>query len=198
MAEKPKIKVEDGTEEDPKTTEEQASEDHEEEGGTPTTENDSQEQEESSEEDQLWDGISEEHPIRDLVKSLRDEAAAKRTTAKSVRDENQRLEAALSEAKTEEDVQSAVSDWQAKVEEKEVEVLRERMARRFKISDDFVEFLTGTDEEDLEQQARKLKGATSRSRQSGEPVGGRSPKGDQPTPSDYADKIRKQRRGRRR
>lgn len=197
MAGKPTIVVDQESEEESKSTEEQASQ------------NDPQDKteeaptggEESTDEDKLWDGISDDHPVRDLVKSLRDEAAAKRTSVKSVREENERLEAALAEAKTDDDVQKAIADWKGKVEEKEAELARERVARRYKISEDFIEFLTGSDEETLEAQAEKLRNAgktRGAQQKDGDPVGGRNPKSNQPKPADYAEEIRKQRRGRRR
>ena len=197
MAGKPTIVVDSESEEESKSTEEQASQ------------NDPQDKTEeaptggegSTDEDKLWDGISDDHPVRDLVKSLRDEAAAKRTSVKSVREENERLEAALAEAKTDEDVQKAIADWKGKVEEKEAELARERVARRYKIPEDFIEFLTGSDEESLEAQAEKLRNAgktRGAQQKDGDPVGGRTPKSNQPNPADYAEQIRKQRRGRRR
>lgn len=106
----------------------------------------------------LWDGISEDHPIRNEVRSLRDEAAARRKEVQRERQAKEDLQAKLSAAKSEEDFQAAVADYTAKLEAAQTEALRERVARRFSLPDALADRLRGATEEELTADAESLKG----------------------------------------
>lgn len=147
----------------------------------------------------LFEGIPEDHPVRKTVEDLRRENAAKRTSTQSVKQENEQLKQKLAEAKTEEDIKAAVTAWEARYEETQVELLKERVARTHGVPDAFLEFLTAKDEETLTKQAEKLKAVGTPAPPATPPVGGRNPRSEPLDPQSAAEKIRKSRgRGRRR
>lgn len=106
----------------------------------------------------LWDGISEDHPIRNEVRSLRDEAAARRKEVQRERQAKEDLQAQLSTAKSEDDFQAAVADYTRKLEQAQTETLRERVARRFSLPDALADRLRGATEEELTSDAEALQG----------------------------------------
>ncbi|MDS2171616.1 hypothetical protein Q7C18_02790 [Nesterenkonia sp. CL21] len=113
----------------------------------------------------LWEGIAEDHPVRAEVEKLRKEAAAKRTTAQQIKQENDDLKAKLAEAKTSEEVQELINDYEAKVHTLEVENLKANVAAEYKLPKDLAALLQGSDKESLEAHAETLsqyapKGAT--------------------------------------
>lgn len=112
----------------------------------------------AEQESALWAGIPEDHPVRNEVASLRREAAAKRTSAQQVKDENEQLQQKLAEAKTPEEVQGLIQEWQQKVSQAESQAARERVGRRHSLPDELVELLKGETEEKLDEHAQTLKG----------------------------------------
>ena len=81
--------------------------------------------------------------------SLRREAAGRRV-------ELRELEAKVKDLKTPEEVSAAIADAAKRSAQLEAEVARERAARKHKLDDSLVEFLTGATEEQIEAQAAKL------------------------------------------
>ena len=147
----------------------------------------------------LFEGIPDDHPVRKTVEELRRENASKRTSANSVAQENEQLKQKLASAKTEDDVKAAVTAWEARYEEAQVELLKERVARTHGVPDAFLEFLTAKDEETLIKQAEKLKAVGTPAPPATPPVGGRNPRSEPLDPQSAAEKIRQSRgRGRRR
>lgn len=89
--------------------------------------------------------------VRKELEDTRKEAAEKRILAKELQEK-------LGSAKTPEEVQQISAAYDAKTNELEVALARERVARKSGLSDDLVEFLTGKSEEELVAQAAKLAG----------------------------------------
>lgn len=97
-----------------------------------------------------WAGLPEEFAwARNEVETTRREAASYRT---QLREEQEKLKS----AKTPEEVAAIVAEREARTAELEREVTIERLARKFSLSDDRLEFLVGKTEEDLTRQAEKL------------------------------------------
>lgn len=125
----------------------------------------------------LWEGIDEDHPVRNEVKKLRDEAAQRRTTAQQVKAENEELKTQLAEAKTAEEVQALVAAHESRVAELEGSLLRTQIATSYKLPEELAELLKGDDEASLKAHAERLakfvpKGQTPPAT---EPRGGRTP-----------------------
>jgi chromosome segregation ATPase len=89
--------------------------------------------------------------LKNDLESTRREAAARRVQLREAEDK-------LKEAKTPEEVAAAVADAASKSAKLEAELARERAARKHKLDDELVEFLTGTTDEQIEAQAAKLAG----------------------------------------
>jgi hypothetical protein len=89
--------------------------------------------------------------VRKELEDSRKEAANKRVLARELQDK-------LAAAKTPEEVQQITAAYDAKTNDLEVALARERVARKTGLSDDLVEFLTGKSEEELTAQAAKLAG----------------------------------------
>lgn len=146
----------------------------------------------------LWEGIPEEHPVRAEVANLRREAAAKRTSAQQVKQENEQLQQSLKGAKTSEEVEQLIQDWQGKVSQAELAATRERVGRRHKLPDEFVELLKGETEEDLDEHGQTLKGLLGSSGNGAPPPepprGGRSPNDATPDPKQNLSAIKASRR----
>jgi len=87
--------------------------------------------------------------LKDDLESTRREAASRRVALREAEEK-------LKEAKTPEDIASAVAEATKKSAKLEADLARERAARKHKLDDALVEFLTGTDEEQIEAQAAKL------------------------------------------
>lgn len=97
-----------------------------------------------------FEGLPEEFAwLKSDLESTRREAAGRRV-------ELRELEAKFKDAKTPEEVAAAIADATKRSAQLEAEVARERAARKHKLDDAFVEFLTGTTEEQIEAQAAKL------------------------------------------
>lgn len=95
-------------------------------------------------------GLPEEFSwMKNEVETTRREAASYRT---QLREEQEKLK----NAKTPEEVASILADREAVTAKLEREVTIERLARKFKLDDDKLEFLVGKTEEDLTRQAEKL------------------------------------------
>ena len=97
-----------------------------------------------------WAGIPEEWAwTKAEVESARTEAASRRVALREA-------EAKLAEAKTPEEFTAAVEAYKASETKLNTDLARERAARKHKLDDDVLEFLTGTDEAQIEAQAAKL------------------------------------------
>jgi hypothetical protein len=89
--------------------------------------------------------------VRKELEDARKEAADKRVLARDLQEK-------LTVAKTPEEVQQATAAYETKARDLEVALARERVARKSGLSDDLVEFLTASTEEELTSQAAKLAG----------------------------------------
>lgn len=89
--------------------------------------------------------------VRKELEDTRKEAAEKRVLNKELQDK-------LGAAKTPEEVQQATAAYETKARTLEVALAREKVARKSGLSDDLVEFLTATTEDELLAQAAKLAG----------------------------------------
>jgi len=99
-----------------------------------------------------WEGIPEEFAwAKSAVESANREAASRRV---ALRD----LEEKTKDAKTPEEFTAAMSEFQSAQDKLTVDLERERAARKHKLDDDVLEFLTGTTAEQIEAQAAKLAG----------------------------------------
>jgi hypothetical protein len=97
-----------------------------------------------------WEGLPEEWAwTKTAVQSANREAASRRTALREAEDK-------LKDAKSPEEVQAAIAEYKRKGEELETTIARERAARKHKLSDDVLEFLTGKTEAEIEKQAEKL------------------------------------------
>ena len=95
-------------------------------------------------------GLPEEFSwLKDDLESTRREAASRRVALREAEEK-------LKEAKTPEDIAKAVAEATKLSAELEAEVARERAARKHKLDDSLIEFLTGTNVEQIEAQAAKL------------------------------------------
>lgn len=89
--------------------------------------------------------------VRKELEDARKEAADKRVAARELSEK-------LAEAKTPDDVQKITAAYDEKIAKLETDLVRERVARDAKLSDELLEFLTGKTEEELKAQAAKLAG----------------------------------------
>lgn len=97
-----------------------------------------------------WAGIPEEWAwTKGAVESANREAASRRVALRELEDK-------VKDAKTPEEFTKAMADVKAKEDSLTQELARERAARKHKLDDDVLEFLTGTTEEQIEAQAAKL------------------------------------------
>lgn len=97
-----------------------------------------------------WDGIPEEWSwTKSAVESANREAAARRVALRELEDKTK-------DAKTPEEFTAAMSEFQTAQDKLTVDLERERAARKHKLDDDVLEFLTGTTAEQIEAQASKL------------------------------------------
>jgi hypothetical protein len=144
----------------------------------------------------LWEGISEDHPVREEIKKLRKEAADRRTTAQQAKAEADTLREKLGKAKTPEEVQELVNDYEGKVSALQATMLRTQIANEFRLPADLAELLKGEDEEELKAHAEKLsqyvpKGQTP---SGGTPRGGRNPSQSTVSIEDVVKQIESNRR----
>lgn len=97
-----------------------------------------------------WDGIPEEWAwTKGEVESARSEAAGRRVALREAEEK-------LKSAKSPEEFTAAMAEFQKKETDLTANLARERAARKHGLSDDVLEFLTGTDEAQIEKQAAKL------------------------------------------
>lgn len=89
--------------------------------------------------------------VRKELEDARKEAADKRVAARDLSEK-------LANAKTPEEVQKITADYDNKIAKLDVDLARERVARKTKLPDELLEFLTGKTEEELTKQAEKLAG----------------------------------------
>lgn len=95
-------------------------------------------------------GLPEEFAwLKSDLETTRREAAARRVELRGLQDK-------FKDAKTPEEVAQAIAEATTRSTQLEAEVARERAARKHKLDDALVEFLTGTNEEQIEAQAAKL------------------------------------------
>ena len=162
--------------------------------GTQSTEGEEGSEKPSS---KLWEGVPEEHPLRDHVKSLNAENAAKRVENRNLQTANDELQGKLKDAKTPEEFQAAISEYTSKVDEAKTEALRERVARQHGLPDPLADRLRGTTEEELVADAVALQSlvgpAAPAPTPRNAPSGGLKP-ADKPVDSaELADQIRNRR-----
>lgn len=102
-----------------------------------------QQQEEQSKEDELpeW--------ARSELTRARNDAARYRT-------ELRKLQQQTKDAKTPEEFEAAVREYQERIAALESEMLRERIARKYNLPDDLAELLKGDDENAIEEHAKRL------------------------------------------
>lgn len=105
----------------------------------------------------LWDGIPENHPVRQEVRNLRQEAAAKRTENKSLQDTISELEQQTAEMKSPDEFQKAVSEAQDKVRKANLATARERFGRTHNLPESLIPRLEGETDEEIEADALRLK-----------------------------------------
>lgn len=99
-----------------------------------------------------WDGIPDEWAwTKGVVESANREAASRRVALREAEEK-------LAAAKTPEEFEAAVSEFRNGQAKLEADLARERAARKHSLSDEVLEFLTGTTEEQIEAQAAKLAG----------------------------------------
>lgn len=97
-----------------------------------------------------FEGLPEEFAwVKNDLESTRREAAGRRVELRELQDK-------FKDAKTPEEVAQAIADATKRSAQLEAEVARERAARKHKLDDALIEFLTGADEEQIEAQAAKL------------------------------------------
>lgn len=104
----------------------------------------------------LWEGVSEDHPLRSEVSSLRSESAARRAENRRLQEANDDLRTQLESAKSPEDFQAAIAEYDGKVADAQLEAARERTARKFGLPDALVNRLAGKTEAELEADAQEL------------------------------------------
>lgn len=99
-----------------------------------------------------WEGIPDQFAwAKSAVESANREAAARRVALREAEEK-------LSKAKTPEEFEAAVNEIKTSEQKLTTELERERAARKHKLDDDVLEFLTGTTAEQIEAQAAKLAG----------------------------------------
>lgn len=101
-----------------------------------------------------WAGIPEQWAwAKNAVESANREAASRRVALRELEDRTK-------DAKTPEEFAAAMAEVKAAEEKLAVDLARERAARTHKLTDELVEFLTGTNPEEIESQAAKLAALT--------------------------------------
>ena len=113
-------------------------------------------QEPSEEAPGLWEGVGEDHPLRTEVSNLRSESAARRAENRRLQEANDDLRTQLEAAKSPEDFQAAIAEYDSKVADAQLEAARERTARKYGLPDALVNRLAGKTEAELEADAQEL------------------------------------------
>lgn len=106
----------------------------------------------------LYEGIPEEHPIRAELTSVRAEAASRRSENRALQTTIDELREQLGNAKTQEEFDQAIADYDRKVQAATLEATRERVGRTYGLPDQLVSRLTGDTEEELIADAQALQG----------------------------------------
>lgn len=97
-----------------------------------------------------WEGIPDEWAwTKQKVEEANREAASRRVALREAEDK-------LKAAKTPEEFEAAISEYKSKESKLATDLSKERAARKHKLSDELLEFLTGTTDELIEAQAAKL------------------------------------------
>lgn len=107
--------------------------------------------------DDLWAGVPEEHPVRDLVRSLRSESASKRTENRSLQEIVDQLKADAADMKTPEEFQKAIDESNKKIREANLTAARERAGRTHGLPESLIPRLAGETEEEVLEDAERLK-----------------------------------------
>ncbi|WP_159795663.1 DUF7239 family protein [Puerhibacterium puerhi] len=125
----------------------------------------------------------------DLPAWARDELSRTRREAARYRTERNDLRDKLKDAKTPEEFQAAVDEYNQKVSELELSLTREKVARKFNLPDELAERLKGSTEEELASDAEILKQFARPARGGGsDPKGGLDPT-DTPSTEDIDDLV---------
>ena len=159
-----------------------------------------QEPAEDAENPGLWEGVSEDHPLRAEVSSLRSESAARRAENRRLQEANDDLRTQLEAAKSPEDFQAAITEYDGKVKQAQLEAARERTARKYGLPDALVNRLAGETEEELEADAQELQAlvapaATPPPAPLNPPRGGLTPREERLDPAQTAMAIRQRSTG---
>lgn len=109
-----------------------------------------------SQEEQKQDEEHEDEPVEDRLKRTEDELAKVREEAASRRIANRELKQQLANAKTDEDVQAAVSEYEEKVATLERQILVRDVADEFNLPPALRDRLKGETEEELKADAKVL------------------------------------------
>lgn len=146
----------------------------------------------------LWEGVADDHPLRQHVKSLNDENAAKRIENRRLTEAYEQLQEQTKDAKTPEEFQAAITEYTEKLDAAQVETLRERVARQHGLPDPLVDRLRGTTEEELVADAQALQALVGERQPEptprNPPTGGLEPNKPKPEdPASMAERIRNSR-----
>lgn len=121
---------------------------------------------------------------------LRSEAARYRTERNELRTSVEDMQKKLSEAKTQEDIDAAVSEWKGKVEQLEAAAQREKdvisALEAARLSPEYAEFLHGNTAEELKTSAERL---ASKLGSAGALLSGGMSPGDAPSKDDVQEEI---------
>ena len=145
----------------------------------------------------LWEGIPEDHPVRNEVRSLREESASRRKEVQREREAREALESKFKDAKTPEEFQAAVEDFTQKLQAAQGEALRERVGRQFGLPDVLVARLQGDDEAALTEDAKAMQALLKQPvppAPKNPPSGGLTPGSQAEDPKALAARIRQRRR----
>src|SRR5690606_8947659 len=123
------------------------------------------------------EGKAKAHPEDDLPAWAKDELSRTRREAARYRTERNELRTKLEGAKTPDEVQALVAEYEQKAAAMELDLVRERVARANGLPDELAEVLKGTTEDELKAHAEVLKKFASGTRRqaSGTGSGGLDP-----------------------
>lgn len=106
--------------------------------------------------DNLWAGIDENHPVRQVVRDVRSEAAARRTEVKELREALDEFKEKVEGMQTPADLQKAVDEANQRAESIEQNLIRERVGRTHHLPESLISRLSGKTEEEIIADAKKL------------------------------------------
>lgn len=144
----------------------------------------------------LYEGIPEEHPIRSELTSVRAEAASRRNENRALQSTIDDLREQLGKAKTQEEFDQAIADYDQRVNAATLEATRERVGRTYGLPDELVSRLQGDTEEELAADAQALQGLMGTKRQAppqNPPSGGLNPNEERFDAKSVAARLRKSR-----